>query len=475
MPGTRNDHDHAASSPSAGGGARRSLAASSGQVGPQRRVVALARAAVALVSTAGFALGITVGWWRTLAFCAAAALVAVLLVARSLLRRLDDARADVLRFRAALDVSDDLVILADADAGEIRYANPTAIDVTNGAARPGAPFTSIASRIDGHGPGAPGRRRALEVGDPAEHRWIQLDDDGGARELEAVSRLVHAGADRRPTLVTVGRDVTERRRLDRVRRTVLEQKEETARQLDAAVRMQRSFLQAVSHELRTPLTSVLGFTETLLSRLDELSPERVRVLLDRLHVNAARLEALLADLLDLSQLARGDVELQRTAVDVARLCHEVAGAVEAPDRDLAVDVAGDLVVDLDGPKVARALQSLVDNAVRHTPPGTRIDVRANPVGRGVELVVADDGPGVQPSDRHRIFQPFCQGAEAASSASPGTGVGLAVADRFAQLHGGRAWYADRPRGGAVFGLHLPCGPDGTSQGSGDGPDGARSQ
>jgi len=116
-----------------------------------------------------------------------------------------------------------------------------------------------------------------------------------------------------------------------------------------------------------------------------------------------------------------------------------------------------LVLTIDPPKLERIVENLVANAVRHTPSTSRIWIRLEPVEEGALLSVEDDGPGVPPELRDAVFEPFRQGPTATPH-SPGTGIGLSLVARFAELHGGRAWVDERPGGGAAFRVFLPAPP-----------------
>ncbi|MDQ4006066.1 MAG: PAS domain S-box protein [Actinomycetota bacterium] len=255
--------------------------------------------------------------------------------------------------------------------------------------------------------------------------------------------------------VVVFSDITERSRAEDALREAYEREREAAERLRSVDEMKNAFLSAVSHELRTPLSSVLGFAVTL-QRDDPPLPEADRKeMLDRLAANAEKLQQLLADLLDLDRMARGILEPQRQPVDVAELVLRVTEEVEHAGHLVSVD-AEPVIVEVDGPKVERIVENLVINASKHTPAGTPVRVQVRRQGEGVLLVVEDEGSGVPDYMKEAIFRPFERGRDARRN-SAGTGIGLSLVSRFAELHGGRAWVEDRAGGGSSFRVFLPGG------------------
>ena len=239
-------------------------------------------------------------------------------------------------------------------------------------------------------------------------------------------------------------------------RTATQERErEALERLREVNELKDTFLSAVSHELRTPLTAILGFAMTLEQRGEQLGPERSRELLHQLVVGARRLETLLSDLLDLDRLTRGIVEprLERTDVGalVIRVVEELALGNAAP----RVSVES-VTAEIDVAKVERIVENLIYNAYKHTPPDSQVSVSVTAADGGVLIAVDDDGAGVPPELRERIFEPFQRGRPGASHAS-GTGIGLSLVARFAALHGGRAWIEDRDGGGSSFRVLLPFG------------------
>lgn len=226
--------------------------------------------------------------------------------------------------------------------------------------------------------------------------------------------------------------------------------------------LKNTFLSAVSHELRTPLTAILGYA-TLLQRGRALDTERAGVFLGHVVDQAHKLQRLLTDLLDLDRLTHGNVSPLLRPTDLAELASQVAIEVDVDEHQLDLDCAP-VTVMADAAKVERIVENLVTNAIRHTAPGTRIRLRVERDGAGGRIVVEDEGPGVPDQLKEAIFAPFHQGSYG-SDHTKGTGIGLSLVARFADLHGGRAWVEDRPGGGAAFHVCLPDGGGGDERGA----------
>jgi signal transduction histidine kinase len=158
-----------------------------------------------------------------------------------------------------------------------------------------------------------------------------------------------------------------------------------------------------------------------------------------------------SDLLDFERLERGMLGAERVTTDLGVLVHAVAQDVELHDHPLHVE-AEPVTAAVDAPKVERIVDNLLANAIKHTPPGTDIWLRLSGGDDGVILILEDSGAGIPEDEREAIFAPF---ARANEPNTPGTGIGLALVARFAELHGGRAWVTDREGGGASFHVTLP--------------------
>ncbi len=250
-------------------------------------------------------------------------------------------------------------------------------------------------------------------------------------------------------------DVTEQRRTQELERD-LERERLEAERLRAEDEMKTTFLQAVSHDLRTPLAAILGLAVTMERDDIDLTIEETRDMSGRIAQNARKLDRIVSDFLDLERMNRGIAEPHFEPLDIGALVREiVANSDLVTDRRLALDVAP-ITVKADAAMIERIVENLLGNTVKHTPGDSRIWVRVERSNDAVLLAVEDDGPGVPPEERARIFESFRQGSGAAS----GSGVGLALVARFAELHDGRAWVQDRVGGGASFRVLLATDPTG---------------
>jgi PAS domain S-box-containing protein len=243
-----------------------------------------------------------------------------------------------------------------------------------------------------------------------------------------------------------------------IARTELEQQLRTsAADLARAEAIRSAFLRATSHELRTPLTVVAGIADTLAAHGDALPPAQYAELLERQRANAARLSALIEDLLDVDRLESGLVRASVEPHDLRQILEPIAAELDVGDRGLVLDLEP-IVVSVDRAKYERIVANLLANAVRHTPEDSSIRVELRRHDDSAVLAVEDDGPGIPEESLPTLFEPFVQGPDSANHPQPGTGIGLTLVREFAALHGGSARAANRPAGGARFEVVLPCEP-----------------
>jgi two-component system, OmpR family, sensor kinase len=226
---------------------------------------------------------------------------------------------------------------------------------------------------------------------------------------------------------------------------------------EAALKRQREFVADASHELRTPLTSILANLELLQASLQEPAREEERAMVDSALRSSGRMSRLVADLLLLARADAGRIGA-RTRCDLAEVAGNAAAEV-APtigERDLRIESERPLPIDGNPDELHRMVLNLLDNAARHTPPGSTIELRLRIEGNRALVEVADDGPGVPPGQREQIFERFVRGDGPADTAiGGGSGLGLAIVRSVAISHGGSAEVAESERGGALFRISLP--------------------
>jgi len=234
----------------------------------------------------------------------------------------------------------------------------------------------------------------------------------------------------------------------------------TARELQRASALKDRFLASVSHELRTPMTVILGFTSALLrGGQGTLNPQQ-RESMERVHRNAKLLLALINDILDISKIEAGKVEVQRQRVDVASLLQQAeadfTGAARRKGLALRIEVApGAEQVTTDPGKVTQILANLVGNALKFTEKGS-IVVRAEPRANDRwALLVTDTGLGIPEDEQESIFEEFRQGEAPEHRGRGGTGLGLAIVKKIALLLGGRVSLESAPGRGSQFTVLLP--------------------
>ena len=241
------------------------------------------------------------------------------------------------------------------------------------------------------------------------------------------------------------------RSLDEGRRELLQQNE----RLVEAERQQSELISMVSHEVRTPLSSLLGFTDLLL-RGDHDEAVRRRYL-TIVHQEARRLAALTRDFLDVRLLEEGRLTLALEQIDLTQVAREQAGVFVAGSQthELVVEVPEEPIwIEGDRDRLSQVIGNLVANAVKYSPEGGPIEVRAAEHGDVARVEVSDHGIGIPLDDQPLIFTKFYRG-RAAASGIPGTGLGLAIARELVRAHGGEITFESRLGAGTTFRVELP--------------------
>ena len=231
-------------------------------------------------------------------------------------------------------------------------------------------------------------------------------------------------------------------------------------ELEAASRHKSEFLANMSHELRTPLNAIIGFSQVLHDEMVGSVNDKQAEYLDDITSSGNHLLSLINDVLDLSKVEAGQVELEihpfslREALERGVVMVRERAMEEGVRVALAADPEVD-VVDGDERRIKQVIFNLLSNAVKFTPAGGEVDVSAARVNGEVRVSVADTGPGVAPEDRDRIFEEFQQ-SETGVGQREGTGLGLALSKRFVELHGGRIWLESELGHGSTFTFALPA-------------------
>jgi signal transduction histidine kinase len=234
---------------------------------------------------------------------------------------------------------------------------------------------------------------------------------------------------------------------------------EKSRQLEVASQHKSEFLANMSHELRTPLNAVIGFPEVLIERMfGELSEKQDEYVRD-IHASGAHLLSLINDILDLSKVEAGRMELELADFHLPQAIENALVLVR--ERALHRGITLEQSIDSrlgemqgDERKIKQVLLNLLSNAIKFTPEGGRVGVRAEPVDEHVEVAVSDTGIGIAPEDQEAVFEEFRQVGTAEKKAE-GTGLGLALARKFIELHGGRIWVRSQIGAGSTFTFTIP--------------------
>jgi GAF domain-containing protein len=237
--------------------------------------------------------------------------------------------------------------------------------------------------------------------------------------------------------------------------------EDKGRQIEAANRHKSEFLANMSHELRTPLNAIIGFSEVLLDpSLKVTDEERSQFLTDVLS-SGKHLLGLINEILDLAKIEAGRMELQIEPALLSDVLESVQNTMRplAVKKDINLHVeSGDLPepFPMDGARIKQVLLNLVGNAVKFTSEGGRVWVRADSENDVVRVEVGDTGPGIAPEDQERIFLEFQQAGSEAGKPQ-GTGLGLALARKFVEMHGGKIWLESEVGKGSKFFFTIPIG------------------
>jgi signal transduction histidine kinase len=222
------------------------------------------------------------------------------------------------------------------------------------------------------------------------------------------------------------------------------------------------FIDTLSHELKTPLTSIIAAAGLLGEELENIADKSTQKLIQTIIHNSATLEKRLAELLDTVKTGSGKIQMQFEPVDLKSIvlgtCVQITPLLQSKGQKLTTDLPTSLpLIRGDGPRLEQVLLNLMTNAVKFTPQGGSISIKAREQDSGVMVAVKDNGIGIAKEDQSRLFKPYSRIA-ADRQRQPGLGLGLALSKQVIELHSGRIWVESDSGSGSTFSFYLPRRP-----------------
>jgi PAS domain S-box-containing protein len=261
------------------------------------------------------------------------------------------------------------------------------------------------------------------------------------------------------------RDITERKdveeRLQAIQKKYLRELELRNQEIERANRHKSEFLANMSHELRTPLHTVIGFSELLSEETKGPLNDQQRRFVHHIHKDSQHLLALINDILDLSKIEAGKLQLRPETVDLGILLEDALSSIrpQCLEKSITIgtNIAAPVLVSADRIRLKQILYNLLSNAVKFTPRGGDIRIDAEALDGMAQVSVTDTGIGVSPEDHDAIFETFHQAGSNTGGVREGTGLGLPITRRLVEQHGGRIWLKSEPGRGSCFTFTLPLG------------------
>ncbi len=266
-------------------------------------------------------------------------------------------------------------------------------------------------------------------------------------------------------VTAVIRDITERRQTEaqirEMQQTYTRELESRNREVERANQLKSEFLASMSHELRTPLHTIIGFSELLAEELEGPLNAKQKRFIDHIHTDSQHLLALINDILDISKIESGRLELRREAFDIAGVLEETLSSVrpQAAMKSIAIETAVAVpdAVFADRLRVKQILFNLLTNAVKFTPEGGNIQVKGGMQGDFLEMSIRDTGVGIPKEQHEAVFDKFYQVGSTTKGVREGTGLGLAITRTLVEEHGGRISLESEPGKGSRFTFTIAVG------------------
>lgn len=285
--------------------------------------------------------------------------------------------------------------------------------------------------------------RATRAGQPLPRQEFELVDGDKTTWIEVSGAPISSPEGRPGWALFVIHDMTQQRGLERLR---------------------RDFVANASHELRTPLSIIKGYIETLVDGHASMPPADREKFLRIIQRHSERLSSIIADLLTLSRLESATPGLELARIDLrgflGELAADFAERARASGHELVFDLPDEIgELQGDAGKLTQAVGNLLDNALKYSPSGSRVEVSVRSLDSPaeIEIAVRDNGPGIPPSDLPHVFERFFRVEKGRARTSGGTGLGLSIVKHIVQLHGGRAWAESTLGQGTTVLVRLPCG------------------
>ncbi|MES1260130.1 MAG: PAS domain S-box protein [Acidobacteriota bacterium] len=372
------------------------------------------------------------------------------------------------RYRELLDAAPDAIIEADQD-GRILTLN-AATEASFGYPREELLGQPVEVLVPDHARGSHAGRRAEYREHPvARPMGIGLEllgrrKDGSTFPVEISLSPVKSEEGFRVTAII--RDITQRKeiedRLQAVQAKYTRELELRNEEIEKATRHKSEFLANMSHELRTPLHTIIGFSELLAEETKGPLNDSQKRFVSHIYKDSQHLLTLINEILDLSKIEAGKLQLRRESADMGEVIHEAVASIrpQALQKSISIEMsaAGPLRVSGDRLRLKQILYNLLSNAVKFTPASGHIRIEAEPVNGFGQISVSDSGIGISPEHHESIFETFHQVGETAIGTREGTGLGLPITKRLVEAHGGRIRVDSAPGRGSRFTFTIPLEP-----------------